>query len=109
MIELVIHYKKIKQTGIRPIHTCPEMHSNKALRENIMALENETLKQFWNSPSQVDILLKRNDTANKKAVYNLYFMKLLIFETCLSLKHPFFLKAKSRFALCVSTKDEENT
>lgn len=51
MIELVIQYKGIKQGGIRPVRTCPEMRSNKAWRDNIMALENETLKQFWNPPS----------------------------------------------------------
>lgn len=37
--ESVIQYKEIKQAGIRPIHTCPEIHSDKALRENIVALD----------------------------------------------------------------------
>lgn len=39
MIELVIQYKEIKQDGISFARTCPEMHSRKAIRENIMAPE----------------------------------------------------------------------
>lgn len=46
------------------------MHSYKGLRENIMVLENEALKQFWNS-SKIKIIFKTNDTVNKKAAYNL--------------------------------------
>lgn len=94
MIELGIQYKEIKQARIRPVHTCLEMHSNKTLRENFMALENETLKQFWNSPSEIEILFKRND-----AVYNLYFMKLLMFETFIS-KALFFWKQKAVLLMC---------
>lgn len=52
-------------------------------------------------------LFKRKDTVKKEAVYNLYLIKLLIFEIRFSLNCCLLVKAKRSHALCV-TKGEEN-